>query len=183
MTSACLEFPFTLTLRALHGKSHCHGYSCRLPALDFIHFDVQSRHGYTFEMHSYSCHLPALVLNRSDIQSRRGHHCECHGYCRFLALVLNFSPLRLSEHCTGNRIAMVSPAVYPRLFSSTMTCRALYGKSHCHSFSLPFVRTCLEFSTTLTFRTPQENHIVSVTFATSLANGSVVVRLVTNPRI
>ena len=35
-----------------------------------------------------------------------------------------------------------------------------------HSFSLPFVRACLEILTTLTFRTPQENHIVSVPFET-----------------
>ena len=31
---------------------------------------------------------------------------------------------------------------------------------------MPFVRACLEILTTLTFRTPQENHIVSVPFDT-----------------
>ena len=41
-TRACLQFLTTLTCRALYGKSHCHGQSCRLPALVFDHFDFQN---------------------------------------------------------------------------------------------------------------------------------------------
>ena len=61
---------------------------------------------------------------------------------------------------------MVSPAVCPRLFSTTLTCSALFGNHIVIVTSLPFVRACLEFLTTLTFRTPQENRIVSVPFET-----------------
>ena len=48
-------------------------------------------------------------------------------------------------------------------FLTTLTCRALYGK--CIAMDSPAVHPRL-FSTTLTFRTPQENHIVSVPFDT-----------------
>ena len=41
-TRVCLEFLTTLTCRALYGKSHCHGQSCRFLALVFNHFDFQS---------------------------------------------------------------------------------------------------------------------------------------------
>ena len=64
-------------------------------------------------------------------------HSNTAQHSRLPAFVLNFSPLWHAEHCTGNRIAMDRPAVSSRLFS-----------------------------TTLTFRTPQENHIVSVPFET-----------------
>ena len=63
---------------------------------------------------------------------------HCHGQsCRFLALVFNH-------------------------FDMQSTVRV----SHCHSYCMPFVRACLKFLTTLTFRTPQESHIVSVPFET-----------------
>ena len=41
-TRVCLEFLTTLTCRALYGKSHCHGQSCRFLALVFNHFDFQN---------------------------------------------------------------------------------------------------------------------------------------------
>ena len=41
-TRVCLEFLTTLTCRALYGKSHCHGQSCRFLALVFDHFDFQN---------------------------------------------------------------------------------------------------------------------------------------------
>ena len=53
-----------------------------------------------FESYGFSCRFPALVLNRFVIQSRRGYHFESVS-CRLSALVLNFSPLGHSEHCTG----------------------------------------------------------------------------------
>ena len=107
------------------------------PRLSSHHFDIQSTARKSHCL-GYSCRLPALVLNHFNIQSRRGYHYESHGFsCRSPAFVLNFSPLWHAEHCTGNRIVMDSPAVSSRLFS-----------------------------TTLTFRTPQENHIVSVPFET-----------------
>ena len=41
-TRVCLEFLTTLTCRALYGKSHCHGQSCRFLALVFNHIDFQN---------------------------------------------------------------------------------------------------------------------------------------------
>ena len=86
-TRACLLT--TLTFRAR--KSHCHGFSCRLPALDLNHFDTQSTEitlswfllpftraclltTLTFRArkshcHGFSCRLPALDLNHFDTQS------------------------------------------------------------------------------------------------------------------
>ena len=55
-------------------------------------------------------------------------------------------------------------------FLTTLTCRALYGK--CIAMDSPAVYPRL-FSTTLTFRTPQENHIVSVPFDTIEKNKNV----------
>ena len=41
-TRVCLEFLTTLTCRALYGKSHCHGQSCRFLALVSDHFDFRN---------------------------------------------------------------------------------------------------------------------------------------------
>ena len=77
-----ISHPCSWCIRAkrLHQQKSRRGSSCRLPALVFNHFDIQSRHGLHYESHGYSRRSPALVL------------------------VLNFSPLLTFRALHGNHI-------------------------------------------------------------------------------
>ena len=69
------------------------------------HHNHDHDHSHTQEGHGHSCRLPALVFNHFHIQSRRGHLQESHGYsCRLSALVSNFSPLLTFRALHGNHI-------------------------------------------------------------------------------
>ena len=63
--------------------------------------------------------------------------------------------------CVNRSRDMVTPAVYPRLFSHHFDIQSTARKSQCHSYSCRLTRAC--FLTTLTFRALRGNHSATVT--------------------
>ena len=70
------------------------------------------------------------------------------------------SCIRAYGHVPSKRV-MVTPAVYPRLFSTTLTFRALHGNQHCHGFSCRSPALVLNFSPLDILSTARESHCVN----------------------